>query len=207
LPHSEKRTSFFPVHHFIELLSKSLGTALLCFILSQCSAVTSKVPVGQKPFPITKKEDFEGTWRYQDFQKTPTRDFNLKVINAAEGILEATYTEPGTPEPIVERIHLMHGGHALFASKRALSQGEAGKPVMEDFYFWGRLFHSPDAMLLFLPHPAPFEKLIKAETLPGTMVKRPELGPLKEKHLELLGNSDRGDLYRYDIPILLLRVK
>ncbi len=181
---------------------------MLIMVVSGCSAVFSPEPIGQKPVQLQEK-DWNGMWF--DGETVVT----IRVKDSEKGLLELAWIEGGSSELHLEAIEavLKSSGEWTFISARD-EQVMSDEPEVaekdkadEPRYLWARIDKDGHRIMMWLPNPEVFEKLVTEGILPGKVIEDGILlKPLKSEHIEIIGASSHGVVFGWDEPIVLVKL-
>lgn len=169
---------------------------LILGAISGCAAVYATKPVGEAPFPI-KASEWNGTWVNVNGAVT------LKVLDEAAGTLRMAWVEWSVQGPRLEshEIQLLRSGEAIFASVRE------GEDKGQSLYVWARVRRDGNELICWPPDVERFKAASRSGQFPfrekdDSLV----LGELTPEHLRQLASPEAALLYRWDDPVVLLRI-
>jgi len=160
-----------------------------------CSMVTSGQPIGDTPV-VLDHVDWEGTWTAADGGPVVVR-----VEDARKGQLRLAWME-GDREMALKTadVTLLKTGTWHFANLK--DQAKAGPPV----YLFARVKKQKGLLIIWPPRPERFARLINDKVLPGTVSKEQVfLGELGPEHMRVITSEERGVLFDWESPIVLIR--
>jgi hypothetical protein len=160
-----------------------------------CSMVTSSRPVGDTPV-LLDPSDWEGTWTAADGGPVVVR-----VEDARKGRLRLAWME-GDREMALKTadVMLLKAGTWHFANLR--EETKEGPPA----YLFARVKKEKGLLIIWPPRPEQFARLINDKVLPGTVSKEKILlGELGPEHMKIIVSEDRGVLFDWGNPIVLIR--
>ena len=180
-----------------------LFSACSFFLIAGCSSVYSINPVGEKPAQIDAAL-WDGNWLGADGVMT------IKVIDADGGILQVAWIEDMKLEKY--QVYLMESGNWLFFNLKDEDQeGDEEDPG----YFWGRIKKDDNSITLWDPDISKFRALVTEGVLPGEAKKSGKdnehdsdviLGELTAEHLRIIVSEEKGVLFDWDDPLVLLKI-
>ncbi len=160
-----------------------------------CSMVTSGRPIGDTPLLVDAGE-WEGTWTSADGGPVVVR-----VEDARKGQLRLAWMEGGR-EMVLKTadVMLLKAGTWHFANLREETKG--GPPV----YLFARVKKEKGMLIIWPPRPERFARLINDKVLPGTASKEKIfLGELGPEHVKVIASEERGVLFDWENPIVIMR--
>jgi hypothetical protein len=160
-----------------------------------CSVVTSGRPIGDAPFPVDPGE-WEGTWTAADGGPVVVR-----VEDGRKGQLRLSWME-GAREMALKTadVMLLKTGAWHFANLR--EETESGAPV----YLFARVKREKGLLIIWPPRPERFARLVNEKVLPGTVSReKVHLGELGPEHMKVIASEDRGVLFDWENPLVLIR--
>lgn len=160
-----------------------------------CSVVTSERPIGDIPFPVETGE-WEGTWTAADGSPVVVR-----VENGNKGQLRLFWME-GDREMVLKTadVTLRKAGAWHFANLR--EETKSGVPV----YLFARVKREKGLLIIWLPRPERFARLIDERVLPGTVSReKVHVGELGPEHVKVIASEDRGVLFDWENPLVLIK--
>ena len=168
----------------------------LAMVLSACSAVLVREPIGEAPYPV-QREEWEGEWIQEDGLTI------IRVTDEGEGTLLIAGVEEDDDALRLEtlKVTLRQSGGWVFASLR--DETASGK---EDEYVWGRVRKDDNLIVVWLPDADKFKRLIEEGILPGETGDGILLTDLKKEHYEIITSEAQGVLFEWDEPMILRRV-
>ncbi|MHC1744172.1 MAG: hypothetical protein AB9873_14220 [Syntrophobacteraceae bacterium] len=169
---------------------------LMVSAICGCAAVYATKPVGDVPCPV-KPAEWDGTWVNKDGALT------LKVQDEQAGRLRMAWVEWSLQGPRLEsqEIQLLRSGDATFAS---VKEGEDNGRAR---YVWARIKREGNEMICWIPDVEHFRAAGRSGQFPfeekdDSII----LGELTPEHLKTLASPEAGLLYRWDDPVVLLRM-
>ena len=96
--------------------------------------------------------------------------------------------------------HLLESGEWMFVN---LKDDEK-----ENRFIWGRIKKDASQIIVWPPDASKISEMVKAGSLPGTVGEDGDvtLGDLKAEHLSLIKSDDKGILFDWTEPIILIRL-
>ena len=179
-----------------------IATAILLTIMSGCNQVLSKRPVGEKPAKLVAA-DWEGQWLTSDGL------VKLTVVDANKGLLKAYYleAEDGTPVLYSANIELRESGEWMFGSFNEKDARKADDKAASKGFLWARVINKDRQIIIWAPDDAVFTKLVESGVFPGKTEQRDVfLDELKPQHLKIITSGERGVLFKWDEPLVLVKV-
>ncbi len=161
-----------------------------------CSVVTSGRPVGDTPVLVDPGE-WEGTWMAADGGPVVVRVGD----DGRNGRLRLAWME-GDREMVLKTadVILLKAGACHFANLREETEG--GTSV----YLFARVKKEKGLLIIWLPRPERFARLIDERILPGTASKEKILlGELGPEHMKVITSEDRGVLFDWENPVVLMK--
>lgn len=178
---------------------RSLGVWVGCLILGAifgCAAVYATKPVGEVPCPV-KATEWDGTWVNKNGAVT------LKVVDEQAGTLRMAWVEWSVQGPRLEshEIQMRRTADATFAN---VIQGEDSGRVL---YVWARVKREGNELICWTPDVDRFKTAGRNGQFPfqekdDSIV----LGELTPEQVRILASPEAGSLYRWDDPVVLLRM-
>lgn len=170
----------------------------ILLIVCGCSIVASKAPVGQVPVVVDEK-GWNGTWYNPDGTYCV-----LQVRNEHEGILQLAWIENDKELKYQSgEVFIRKSGNVLFVSTKE-TQEKTGADVV---YVWARIKKERNMILIWLPDEEKFRKLIEAHILPGEIKNGMTiLGDLKPEHMKAITSEEKGLLFDWERPLVLIKV-
>jgi len=168
-----------------------IAVSVLSFV--GCNSVYCTKPVGEKAVSIEPGE-WEGTW----INSSMDNPVSIKVIDAKKGILKAMWIENAELESC--EAYLLESGEWMFGSTREDGKGNR--------FIWGRIKKDEGQILVWVPAVSKISDLVKAGTLPGTIEDdgNVTLGALTAEHLRVIMSEDKGVLFEWTKPVVLIRL-
>lgn len=186
---------------------------ILFSFMPACDGVIADKPFGSKP-TILNEEDWNGYWYIDDDEI-----FNVRVVNAEEGILEVGAIDDSDGGMIIEksRMYLRESGDWKFIFLQG-DNAEAG-------YTWYKYENYEGEMLmLWMPSADRFEEAVEQGLLSGEVkehnVEAKEGDPFKRvkyttviltdigpEEIELIKSEDQGIYFDWKHPIPLFKFK
>jgi len=179
-----KSKNFFPVLIFI-------------MFISGCENVTSQYLVGQKPHAV-KTEEWAGEWSPDG---SGEEIIKIKVLDKDRGILDVAQIEAGSGKVLDSyECYLREAGNWIFAN--AAIKGKNGFYPVRVKNIEGR------QIIVWFPDIEKFKLLVfEKKLLPGEWRGRDiSLGLLKPEHLELIISGKEGVVFKWDEPVILIRL-
>jgi len=172
------------------------------FQLAACSVVYSVNPVGENPVQLDAQQ-WDGDWRGTEGV------MKIKVKDAEAGILQVAWIEDMELQQF--DVYLMESnGWQFFNVKDEEDENDAS-----DGYVWGRIRYHENTILLWDPDIRKFRSLVRDGTLPGEARKSGKdkqnesdvvLEKLTQAHLLLITSEEKGVLFDWDEPLVLLKI-
>lgn len=159
--------------------------------------VVSGRPLGDTPVRLDPAE-WEGTWTAADGGPVVVR-----VDDAAGGQLRLAWIE-GEKEMVLKTamVSVLRSGPWFFANMR-----EDVKDASPSVYLFALVKRQKGTMLIWPPRPESFARLIREGVLPGTVTKEKVLlGELKPEQMKIIASEDRGVLFDWENPIVLMKM-
>ena len=174
-------------------LFKGLLVAVSVLSLTGCSTVSSPKPMGENIVSV-EPEQWEGTW----ITSTMDTPVSIKVTDAKKGILKAAWLDDMKMESC--EIYLLESGEWMF--------GNVKDEENSSRFLWGRLKKDDSQIIAWFPEVEKIRDLVKAGSLPGTVDEDGDvaLGDLKAEHLKLITSDDKGILFEWEEPLVLIRL-
>jgi len=171
---------------------------ILIFLMSAlwgCENVTSKYPLGAKPYPISS-EQWAGDWSTDCSGEEAVK---IEVLDKDKGVIRITDMKTGPEESLSKcECYLMEAGNWIFAN--AVLKDEAELYPVRIKNVEGR------QIIVWFPDADKFRRLVDQKILPGELHGESiSLGPLKSEHLELIMSGKEGVLFKWDEPSILVR--
>lgn len=175
--------------------------------LCGCEVSVSKAPVGKQRENISNEEaEWEGLWLVRSPACDDVDSVNVKIADAANGVLKVSVSENMKKELGSESftVFLRRAGASMIVSAEVKNhETETNAPV---FYAWGLFKKSPRAACLWLPDQKALEPLIEAGKLPAYEPgSRGVLGEFSSSHLAQITSETNGVLFRWKEPLLFMR--
>lgn len=172
---------------------KGMLAAVSVLSLAGCSTVYSTKPIGENVVSIVEPAEWEGTW----INSSMDVPVIIKVTDAQKGILKAMWIEDMKLES--HEVQLLGSGEWMFGNIKDDKDGR---------FLWGRIKQEASQIILWFPDVAKISALVKAGSLPGTVDEGGDvtLGDLKAEHLSLIMSDDKGILFDWTDPLVLIRL-
>ena len=173
-------------------LFKGMLVAVSVLSLAGCSTVYSTKPMGEKVV-AAEPEEWEGTWINSEMNMV-----SIKVIDAKKGILKSMWIENMKMESC--EFQLLESGTWMFGSTK--------KDDKDNRYIWGRIKKDAGQIIVWIPDVSKIGELVKAGSLPGTVAEDGDvtLGDLNAAQLSVITSDDKGILFEWTKPIILIRL-
>jgi len=158
--------------------------------------------VGEKPVQLDAGQ-WDGDWRGNDGV------MKIKVKDSEAGILQVAWIEDMELQQF-DVCLLESGGWQFFNLKDEDEDEEES-----DGYYWGRISKNSNSIFLWDPDIKKFRSLVRDGTLPGEARKSGKdnehesdvvLGELTSEHLELITSEEKGVLFNWDEPMVLMKI-
>lgn len=183
--------------------AKLIVMAILLATASGCNAVLSKRPVGETPAMIIAK-DWEGEW------VTTDGSVKLTVIDADKGLLKAYWLDDEKGKPMMQSadIELRESGEWMFASINEKDTRTDGDKRVSKGYLWARVKNKDRQIIIWTPDDKAFTRLVTSGVFPGKINDGGSviLDELKPQHLKIITSGERGVLFEWDQPTVLMKV-
>ncbi len=136
-------------------MNNKIWAVFLFLILSGCSSVTSKYPVGLENFAVIGN-DWNGTWGSDEMAIT------ILVKDEAKGIVQLAWIERNLDKLKFQSVtcRIMKGRKWLYANVLEASGENVG-----DFYFWAKVKKDDNKIVIWRPSVAAFRDAVAAKRL------------------------------------------
>ena len=130
-------------------------------LLSSCSNVVSKNPVGLEPYSI-HKEDWNGTWLNDNEVIT------IRVKDEASGVIQLAWIERRQDELKYETMtcQLMKGRKWQYVNVLEIPNEDA-----TGFYFWAKIKKEEREIIVWLPSLEAFQNAVEKKQIEGVVEK------------------------------------
>jgi len=174
-------------------LFKGMLVAVSVLSLAGCSSVYSTKPIGEK-IVSAGLDEWEGTWINSEMDNP----VSIKVTDAKKGILKAAWIEDMKMESC--EFQLLESGTWMF--------GNTKKDEKDNRYVWGRIKKDAGQIIVWVPDVLKIRELVKAGTLPGSVAEDGDvtLGDLNAAQLSVITSEDKGLLFEWTNPLILIRL-
>lgn len=188
-------------------LMKTLLVLAAAGIVSGCNAVQSTAPVGAEP-AVLEVKDWEGTW-----WGGSDNLFVIKVLDAEKGIIQVGQVVD--MEILLGEAYLLVYEDWMFVSVKEISESQEGNDGEDDvekpeetLYKWARIRNDDGRIVFWQPSVPKFRSLVLEGILPGTARDRGNviLDELETSHLELISSREKGVLFEWEDPGVLIRL-
>lgn len=121
---------------------------LMLLLISGCSVVVSKQPIGLKDHKI-EVEAWAGQWMSEGTASS------LRVLNADNGLVQLAWVEWKKDKPVLETMtcRILEGRKWLYANVLEIT-GEEG---VDGYYYWARIKKDKNQIVIWPPLPAAFQ--------------------------------------------------
>lgn len=181
---------------------KSLPTILsFILLLTGCSTVVSKYPIGLEPF-IPSKEQIEGIWLNDN------ETIKIKLINESQGIVKFAWIEDKASDFKLETVtgKLLKGNKGVYIN----SLGQPGDDF-GGYYIWGKIQFNNNKIIIWPPSFESFKlafenKKIKAiaEKNNNGIITDIKLVDKPKVIIDLIENNSR--FFDWENPIILIKM-
>jgi hypothetical protein len=185
----------------VQVIGKLLLTNVF-MLLCACSAVYSVDPLGENPVQLDAQQ-WDGDWRGAEGV------MKIKVKDAEAGILQVAWIEDMELQQF--DVYLLESNGWQFFNVK----DEEDENDPSDGYVWGRIRYHENTILLWDPDIRKFRSLVRDGTLPGEARKSGKdkqnesdvvLDKLTQAHLLLITSEEKGVLFDWDEPLVLLKI-
>ncbi len=164
--------------------------------LAGCGAVYSTQPVGEASVAV-RAADWDGTWLQGEGTLT------LKVEDEGSGRIRGVWVEWGHQGPRLEShvIELRRSGDAMFAN---VGESDANGRMR---YAWARMRREGNVLIAWIPDVERFKAACRVHRLPcREQEEHVVLIDPSAEHMMVLASLEAALLYRWDQPVVLIRL-
>lgn len=144
---------------------------LLALLLTNCSYVVSKYPVGLENHSL-KSADWNGVWLNEE------AIIKIDVIDELKGIIQLAWIEKKQEELKFESMtcQIMKGKKWLYINVLEMTNEDTG-----DHYFWGKIKKDEKKIIFWLPSVEAFHEAFRAGEIKAEVSKTQKTGTITQR--------------------------